>query len=1227
MDKNNTKLKIWHWNANGFRCRKAVLQQHIRSMATPPDIIMIQETHMEQTPKLQGYNVQAVPPSARSSTKGAAQGVCTFVRRGITLVELDKFLDCDTALELCATEVVIGRRKQESIFLVNAYSPPQHRNQRFRSLFQKTRKKIGSKLALVAGDFNSAHKELGYPRTTAKGRNLLEEAEAAEFELISDPQQPSRIGTSTARDTTPDLAFVYLPEARDVRWRNTGLNLGSDHQIIEVEIPLRVNAGEEPKRKHKITDWEAFRRQETPAVIDDIGKWTEGLASAVERVSTEIEIDESIPNMDSRLAHLMEARQSLQRRWKQRRHSRALRKKIAQLGREIERHSRKLCEQQWHAVCNEADGQLHAGKTWKLLRRLRDETASKSYQQHRLAQILHVAIKNHGEDEVKKRLNDQYLPEGEQARHPEYGGPDNPALDADIEEWEVRRAVQELNCRSAAGPDGIGNKALRNLSDGAITALTGYYNECWRRGELPKQWKHAKTILIPKPNKAPGLENLRPISLTSCVGKVLEHVLNNRWQPHMERSGAYPPSMLGFRARLSTQDAMLLLQHDLLETPHKTDARAVLGLDLKSAFDNVKHSAILQQIEKLGLGKRSYDYIRAFLSGRTANLQIGHLTLDERKLGSVGTPQGAVISPFLFNAVMIPVAERLSQMQQIRHTIYADDITIWTTGGTVGHMEDSLQEAIATVEDCLRGTGLRCSPQKSELLILPPTGYWRKSVGGEAEKIVLRTTDGTEVPHVKGLRVLGMHLDSGGDNHTALERLLTKIGVATRLVKQVSTKHSGMREANLLRLLQSFVLSHVAYVGAFHAWRRHERDKINAAIRSSYKAALGLLQCTSNAALAKLGIHNSLEEIGEAQRAAQIARLGTTATGRMILQSVGASPTTTGEDREDLPAELARSLRVPPLPRNVHPERNEERRLARARALAEAHKEDQRAAYVDAAAYGGKPGRYAIVAVRASDGEMVAAGSVRAATSEQAEEAAIALALRNCPEMTTILSDSRAAVAGYSRGRVGRPAARILPRGKETVTTLRWFPAHVGALPGGTPNRNEGADAVAREIVHRATPPRAQALRTEDNMEPLAGYSEILAWYKEGRRELPGPHRGLGRHEGVLFRQLQVGTVLTPALARHMCSDIPGDGVCCVCGVELATLAHILWNCDEPVRGVRGPGPLPPDIEKCIRSTDEGDQLYAIQRLEEALGRQKRTGDPPAGGALPSSRSQGLGTP
>lgn len=89
--------------------------------------------------------------------------------------------------------------------------------------------------------------------------------------------------------------------------------------------------------------------------------------------------------------------------------------------------------------------------------------------------------------------------------------------------------LQAINCKSAAGPDRVANKALRNLGDAAVASLTKFYNERWRAGRLPKQWKTARTILIPKPGKPPNIDNLRPISLTSCVGKVLEHVLNNRW--------------------------------------------------------------------------------------------------------------------------------------------------------------------------------------------------------------------------------------------------------------------------------------------------------------------------------------------------------------------------------------------------------------------------------------------------------------------------------------------------------------------------------------------------------------------------------------------------------------------------------------------------------------------------------------------------------------------------
>ncbi|KAM7313459.1 hypothetical protein ISCGN_003323 [Ixodes scapularis] len=129
--------------------------------------------------------------------------------------------------------------------------------------------------------------------------------------------------------------------------------------------------------------------------------------------------------------------------------------------------------------------------------------------------------------------------------------------------------MQDLNRRSASGPDRVSNKALRNLNDAAVTALTAYFNKCWRAGKLPRQWKEAKTILIPKPGKSPDIENLRPISLTSCVGKLLEHILMTRWQQYLEEAELYPDSLVGFRSKLGTQHAMLQLKKEIVKAlPH-----------------------------------------------------------------------------------------------------------------------------------------------------------------------------------------------------------------------------------------------------------------------------------------------------------------------------------------------------------------------------------------------------------------------------------------------------------------------------------------------------------------------------------------------------------------------------------------------------------------------------------------------------------------------------------
>ncbi|KAH8031891.1 hypothetical protein HPB51_021533 [Rhipicephalus microplus] len=182
------------------------------------------------------------------------------------------------------------------------------------------------------------------------------------------------------------------------------VNLGSHNFIIGIELPLahlKGNANRGKTSKHKLVDWSKFHNTEL-GEVDNIDKSSAKLLVAAEGATEENETPEEIEAMDPRLAHLLKARHSLQKCWRRERLNRKLRKKIAELGREIERQSRQLCSQQSFAICSQADGQLHHGGTWKLLRLLMDETKSCGHQRTRMAQILHTTARQLGKEEMFK---------------------------------------------------------------------------------------------------------------------------------------------------------------------------------------------------------------------------------------------------------------------------------------------------------------------------------------------------------------------------------------------------------------------------------------------------------------------------------------------------------------------------------------------------------------------------------------------------------------------------------------------------------------------------------------------------------------------------------------------------------------------------------------------------------------------------------------------------------
>lgn len=259
---------------------------------------------------------------------------------------------------------------------------------------------------------------------------------------------------------------------------------------------------------------------------------------------------------------------------------------------------------------------------------------------------------------------------------------------------------------------------------------------------------------------------------------------------------------------------------------------------------------------------------------------------------------------------------------------------------------------------------------------------------------------------------------------------------------------------------------------------------------------------------------------------------------------------------------------------------------------------------------------------------------------------AIALALTD-PRCSTILSDSRSAIKNYATNTVCSKAVKVIRcsevrkpvRDAVPTTHLRWFPAHTTTDSNGcsssNPNRNETADAAARTLTRCATTTtslvstagadcedceRCGAVnadtgdRDDEENAPMQEYAEVLGWYRYGRRTMPPPHPKLTREQAVLYRQIQTRSVLTPALARHVCPEVFRSDVCSVCNTSKATLTHILWNCElHPKEAAAFPGRLPEDIQRAVHSHELANQLLAVQRLEVALSRQARETEPAGG--------------
>ena len=155
---------------------------------------------------------------------------------------------------------------------------------------------------------------------------------------------------------------------------------------------------------------------------------------------------------------------------------------------------------------------------------------------------------------------------------------------------ELTLAINKIKRKGAAGSDNIPPTFLKALGPSALQELLAIFNESFRHADCPRIWRVAVIIPILKAGKpASEVASYRPISLTSCVVKLLERMLADRLYYIAETKNLFSPFQAGSRRGRSCEDQILRIVQAIEDGFQKKPMhRSVLVLlDFSKACDTV----------------------------------------------------------------------------------------------------------------------------------------------------------------------------------------------------------------------------------------------------------------------------------------------------------------------------------------------------------------------------------------------------------------------------------------------------------------------------------------------------------------------------------------------------------------------------------------------------------------------------------------------------------------
>jgi len=292
-------------------------------------------------------------------------------------------------------------------------------------------------------------------------------------------------------------------------------------------------------------------------------------------------------------------------------------------------------------------------------------------------------------------------------------------------EKEVRKVIQQ-SANKSCELDPIPTWLLKECLNELLPLITKLVNASLQAAHVPTTFKSSRIRpLIKKPGLDQNeMKNYRPVSNLPFISKILEKVVDNQLERHLNNHNLHEERQSAYRKFHSTETALLRVQSDILQSLDQNEATILVMLDLSAAFDTIDHTTLLNRLEQhFGITNKPLRWMKSYLTDRYQTVCIDG-ELSKPVLMTYSVPQGSVLGPKNYSLYTKPVGA-ICRKHNLQHHFYADDSQLYMSFKPKDSVsrEDALQRIEACVTDIvlwMNNNLLKINADKTEVIIFVP---------------------------------------------------------------------------------------------------------------------------------------------------------------------------------------------------------------------------------------------------------------------------------------------------------------------------------------------------------------------------------------------------------------------------------------------------------------------------------------------------------------------------